>query len=196
MTADAVYGTTDTAVFALDRRTGRRRWAHRLDEPDRAVRLHRTARGARPRLRLDDRLRAGRSGRAVRPRPAHGQGPLALRDRSRPVEVPVGRRWRRVVSRPRSRRTARSTSASRTPARGAGRGYAPTAACTQVRCPTRTRCVALSSSTGKLRWYDQVTKHDVRDYDFEASPIVVGPRVFGAGKAGRVVAWNRHSGRR
>jgi outer membrane protein assembly factor BamB len=56
--------------------------------------------------------------------------------------------------------------------------------------------VALAAGTGKLLWYDQVTKHDVRDYDFEASPIVVGDTVFGAGKAGRVVAWNRITGKR
>jgi len=55
--------------------------------------------------------------------------------------------------------------------------------------------VVLAGATGTLLWYDQVTPHDVRDYDFEASPILatVGgkPVVFGAGKAGRVVAWNR-----
>jgi alcohol dehydrogenase (cytochrome c) len=45
-----------------------------------------------------------------------------------------------------------------------------------------------------------VTPHDVRDYDFEATPILmeVGgvELVVGAGKAGRVIAWNRHSRRR
>jgi outer membrane protein assembly factor BamB len=56
--------------------------------------------------------------------------------------------------------------------------------------------VTLDAKTGKLLWYDQVTKHDVRDYDFEASPIVVGGTVYGAGKAGRVVAWNRATGKR
>jgi outer membrane protein assembly factor BamB len=56
--------------------------------------------------------------------------------------------------------------------------------------------LALTADTGKLLWYDQVTKHDVRDYDLEASPIVVGASVYGAGKAGRVVAWDRLSGKR
>jgi len=55
--------------------------------------------------------------------------------------------------------------------------------------------VVLAGATGQLLWYDQVTPHDVRDYDFEASPILAtldGKQlVFGAGKAGRVVAWNR-----
>jgi alcohol dehydrogenase (cytochrome c) len=55
--------------------------------------------------------------------------------------------------------------------------------------------VILAGATGRLLWYDQVTPRDVRDYDFEASPILatLGGKqlVFGAGKAGRVVAWNR-----
>jgi outer membrane protein assembly factor BamB len=55
--------------------------------------------------------------------------------------------------------------------------------------------VVLAGGTGKLLWFDQVTRHDVRDYDFALSPVLadVGGRrvVFGAGKAGRVVAWDR-----
>jgi outer membrane protein assembly factor BamB len=56
--------------------------------------------------------------------------------------------------------------------------------------------LTLTAGTGRLLWYDQVTQHDVRDYDLEASPIVVGRTVFGAGKSGRVVAWDRVSGAR
>ena len=56
--------------------------------------------------------------------------------------------------------------------------------------------LTLTAGTGRLLWYDQVTKHDVRDYDLEASPIVVGRSVYGAGKSGRVVAWDRVSGKR
>ena len=50
--------------------------------------------------------------------------------------------------------------------------------------------VVLDAATGRLLWHRQVTPHDVRDYDFEATPIVAGNSVFGAGKAGRVVAWS------
>ena len=57
--------------------------------------------------------------------------------------------------------------------------------------------VVLAGATGKLLWYDQVTPHDVRDYDFQVSPVLasVGARrvVIGAGKGGRVVAWDRAS---
>jgi outer membrane protein assembly factor BamB len=55
--------------------------------------------------------------------------------------------------------------------------------------------VVLSGPTGKLIWHDQVTKHDVRDYDFHLSPVLAtaGGRklVIGGGKAGRIVAWDR-----
>lgn len=50
---------------------------------------------------------------------------------------------------------------------------------------------------GKLLWHDQVTPHDVRDYDFQATPVLgEGGLVFGAGKAGRVIAWNRGTRKR
>ena len=63
--------------------------------------------------------------------------------------------------------------------------------------------VVLDGASGRLLWHDQVTPHDVRDYDFQASPILAtvdGRRaVFGAGKGGQVVAWDppptRDSGR-
>ena len=53
--------------------------------------------------------------------------------------------------------------------------------------------VVLAGASGALLWHDQVTRHDVRDYDFQDSPILGGTLVFGAGKAGRVVAWDRAS---
>jgi outer membrane protein assembly factor BamB len=60
--------------------------------------------------------------------------------------------------------------------------------------------LVLDARTGRLLWHDQVTPHDIRDYDFEATPILatVGDAelVFGAGKAGRVIAWDRSTRRR
>jgi outer membrane protein assembly factor BamB len=59
--------------------------------------------------------------------------------------------------------------------------------------------VVLDGATGKVVWYDQVLDHDVRDYDFHVSPILASigtdrrPMVFGAGKAGRVIAWDRET---
>jgi outer membrane protein assembly factor BamB len=60
--------------------------------------------------------------------------------------------------------------------------------------------IVLNARTGRLRWYDQVTRHDVRDYDFALPPILANPGgeplVIGAGKAGLVIAWNRRTHRR
>jgi len=64
--------------------------------------------------------------------------------------------------------------------------------------------VALSGATGKLLWYQQVTPHDLRDYDFQDPPIVVtmpihGVRteiVIGAGKSGKVIAFYATDGKR
>lgn len=57
--------------------------------------------------------------------------------------------------------------------------------------------LVLDARAGKLLWYDQVTPHDVRDYDFQATPILGDDDlVFGAGKAGRVIAWSRETRRR
>ena len=60
--------------------------------------------------------------------------------------------------------------------------------------------VVVDGTTGKLLWHDQVTPHDVRDYDFEASPILGRAgnvkAVFGSGKAGIVIAWDAATHRR
>ena len=60
--------------------------------------------------------------------------------------------------------------------------------------------VVLDGPTGRLLWHDQVVRHDVRDYDFHVSPILIsaaGRRVVvGAGKGGRVVAWDRETRQR
>jgi outer membrane protein assembly factor BamB len=60
--------------------------------------------------------------------------------------------------------------------------------------------LVLDARSGELLWYDQVTPHDVRDYDFQATPILATVEgvdlAFGAGKAGRVIAWDRGTHRR
>jgi outer membrane protein assembly factor BamB len=60
--------------------------------------------------------------------------------------------------------------------------------------------LVLDGNDGKLLWYDQVTPHDVRDHDFQLTPILARERgkdvVLGAGKSGRVIAWDRGTHRR
>jgi outer membrane protein assembly factor BamB len=62
--------------------------------------------------------------------------------------------------------------------------------------------LALDGATGSLQWYRQATPHDVRDYDFSASPVLARQQiggstrsvVYGAGKAGVVYALDAATG--
>jgi outer membrane protein assembly factor BamB len=60
--------------------------------------------------------------------------------------------------------------------------------------------LAVDARTGALSWHDQVTAHDVRDHDFQLSPILGSirgrPAIFGSGKGGIVIAWDRATHRR
>jgi alcohol dehydrogenase (cytochrome c) len=60
--------------------------------------------------------------------------------------------------------------------------------------------LVIDARDGRLIWYDQVTPHDVRDYDFQLPPVIGSvagrPVVFGGGKAGLVIAWDRSTHRR
>ena len=64
--------------------------------------------------------------------------------------------------------------------------------------------LVLDARKGLLRWYDQVTPHDTRDYDFQLPPILASVTigghgrnvVLGAGKGGVVIAWDQNSHRR
>jgi alcohol dehydrogenase (cytochrome c) len=63
--------------------------------------------------------------------------------------------------------------------------------------------VALDGLTGKLLWFRQVVRHDIRDYDLQDSPVVgtipvngtPTEVVFAAGKMGRVYAFVAADGR-
>jgi glucose dehydrogenase len=64
------------------------------------------------------------------------------------------------------------------------------------------RCLLTQTRSGQLKWYAQPISRDLRDYDFEASPILTAVRVngtsrdtvIGAGKAGYVVGFDRRTG--
>jgi len=65
--------------------------------------------------------------------------------------------------------------------------------------------VALRHTDGKLLWYNQVLPHDLFDYDLQISPILgsiadngeaARDVVFGAGKMGKVYAFDRKTGQK
>jgi outer membrane protein assembly factor BamB len=191
----SVFGATDAAVFALDRKSGARRWARRL--------VSRTEQF----IDIAPLVARGLVFVSTVGFAPGGRGALYALDRR------TGRiRWRfETIRDPWKFPSAGGGGAWYTPSIApdgtlyvgisnpdpwGGSPLRPNGGMYPGSVPYTDAMVALSADTGRLLWYDQATKHDVRDYDFAASPIVVGKTVFGAGKAGRVVAWNRQTGRR
>ena len=190
-----LFGATDTSVFALDPHDGKRLWARRLAN--------------RYEQFVDIAPLAARGLVFVSTVgfPPGGRGVLYALD-----QVTGKIRWRfETIQQPWPHPSAGGGGAWFTPSLGPdGRLYVgisnpgpwggspslPNGGAYEGRALYTDSLLALDSRTGKLLWYDQLTPHDVRDYDLEASPILVGKTVFGAGKAGRVVAWNRITGRR
>lgn len=185
-----VYGATDTTAFALDAATGKTLWSHRLVGPrEQFV-------GIAP---VVDRGRVYVSTQGF---PPGGRGALYALSAETGKVV-----WRfDTIARPWSSPDAGGGGAWY-PVSVDGRGnvYAgisnpgpwggskalPNGAAFRGRALYTDSLVVLAGGTGKLLWADQVTRHDVRDYDFQDSPILAGSSVFGAGKSGRVVAWAR-----
>jgi outer membrane protein assembly factor BamB len=194
-----VFGNTDTTAFALDAATGRVVWRHRLTT------------SASQHVNIAPVVANGLVYTSVVGLPPGAKGTIYALDRS------TGRlRWRFV--------TIRGNWAVPKEAGGGGlwwpvsvdgqgRVYAgvsnpypwggskehPNGGAYRGDALYTDSLLVLDGRTGRLLWYDQVTPHDVRDYDFAETPILAtleraGRKtdvVFGAGKGGRVIAWNR-----
>jgi outer membrane protein assembly factor BamB len=193
-----LYGNTDTAAFALDRRSGGLVWSRRLTSPQQPI----------------DVAPAVSRGIVITgttaPRPGQKGSIYALDARTGAV------RWRRTIVPGRWANPAVAsggglwwtpTIAGRTlyvgtsnPLPWGGTRAEPNGAALGGRALYTDSLLALDLGSGALRWYDQVTPHDIRDYDFALPPAIAraGGRnlVVGAGKGGRVIAWNRDSHRR
>jgi len=190
-----LYGATDTTVFALDAASGRRLWSRRLVGP-----LEQFI-GITP---VVDRGRVYVSTQGFVP---GGRGKLyaldALTGRvlwhfqtiklpwPHPASSGGGGAWNQVSVDERGNVYAGIAN----PDPWGGSRAHPNGGLFPGPALYTDSLVVLDGATGRLLWYDQVTPHDVRDYDFQASPILatVGgrPAVFGAGKGGIVVAWDR-----
>jgi alcohol dehydrogenase (cytochrome c) len=190
-----VYGNTDTSAFALSAETGRERWHTRLT-------------GGRNPVTIAPLVANGLVYTSSTGQAPGGRGTLFALDAGTGAV-----RWRfdTIVGPWRFPREASGGGAWHPPSLDAdGRLYWGTAnpypwGGSRARPnggmypgPVRhtDSLLVLDGRTGKLLWSDQVTPHDVRDYDFQLPPLLVGDVVIGAGKAGRVIAWNRASGTR
>jgi alcohol dehydrogenase (cytochrome c) len=190
-----VYGNTDTSTFALSARTGAERWRRRLTQPRNPMTI--------APLVANGLVYTSSTGQA-----AGGRGTLYALDAKTGAV-----RWRfdTIVGKWRFPREASGGGAWYPPTvdKG-GRVYWGTAnpypwGGSRARPnggmypgPVRhtDSLLVLDGMTGALIWSDQVTPHDVRDYDFQLPPLLVDDIAIGAGKAGRVIAWDRSTGRR
>jgi outer membrane protein assembly factor BamB len=195
MSGDRVFGTTDAAVFALDRSTGKRVWAHRLvSSTEQFVSIAPLAARGLVFVSTVGFAPGGRGALyALDQRTGHVRWRFqTIRDPWKFPSAGGGGAWYTPSLAPDGRLYVGISN----PDPWGGSKLRPNGGMYPGPVPYTDALVALRADTGKLLWYDQVTKHDVRDYDFAPSPIVVGKTVYGAGKSGRVVAWNRVNGRR
>ena len=193
-----VYGATDTSAFALSATTGKLLWTRLLERLDRALRRRRAPGGERHGLHQHDRV------------PPNGRGALyaltattgKVRGDSRPSGERGGCRARPGGGGawyPPSVAAGTAYWGIANPYPYGGTQQEPNGGAFAGPALYTDSLVAVAPG-GTVAWYDQVTRHDVRDYDFQLSPVLatLGGRslVFGAGKAGIVVAWDRTSHRR
>lgn len=185
-----LYAATDTTAFALDASTGKTLWTHRL------VGRYEQFIGIAP---VVDRGRVYYSTQGFAP---GGRGAIYA------LAAATGKTvWRfETIARPWPRPEAGGGGAwnpvsvdehgnvyvgNSNPDPWGGSKRFPNGGVFAGRALYTDSLLVLDGRSGKLLWHDQVTRHDVRDYDFQASPVLTRHAVFGAGKAGRVVAWDR-----
>lgn len=191
-----VVGSTDTTVFSLSAKDGRLRWARRIlrSRLDSFV-------DVAP-IEADGVVVSATTGYTPGTRPAifgldADTGAVRWRfDTIRnpwpvPSEAGGGGTWQTpsIVDGVVYAGTANPIPWGGTPRHPNGGAYAGTALYTDS-------LLALGVDDGALRWFDQVTPHDIRDHDFQNPPIVAGGLVVGSGKGGRVIAWDRRTHRR
>jgi len=197
---DVVFGATDAAAFALSASTGKRLWTRHLT--NRAEQFVDVA----PVVWQDIVFLS-----TIGYQP-FGRGAIYALDRRtgavrwkfvtirdpwlHPLHAGGGGLWYPVSIDDRGRLYAGNSN----PTPWGGTPEFPNGAAFPGPVPYTDSLIVLDARSGRLLWTDQVTPHDVRDLDFEATPILAtvdgNDLVFGAGKSGRVVAWNRDTRRR
>jgi len=185
----SVYGATDTTVFALSTRTGRMIWSHRILSPvETFVDVAPLVEGSRVYVATVG-YNAGTRGKLYALGARTGRilwrvdtikGPWA-----HPKLAGGGGAWN-----PPSVDGNVVYWGTANPIPWGGTRAEPNGAAFPGRALYTDTLLALDARSGRILWYDQVTPHDVRDYDFQLPPLIVGGSIIGAGKAGRVIAWS------
>jgi outer membrane protein assembly factor BamB len=194
LVGDRLYGATDTTAFALDASSGRPVWGTRL-----AGRTEQF-------INIAPVVDRGRVYVSTVGFPPGGRGAIYALDAATGKRLwrfdTIREPWRNPIAGGGGAWQPLSVDAQggvyagiANPGPWGGSPRYPNGAWYRGQTPYTDSLVALDGVSGRLRWYDQVLQHDVRDYDFQLSPILAsaGGRdlVIGAGKGGLVVAWDR-----
>jgi outer membrane protein assembly factor BamB len=195
-----VYGATDSDAFALSAATGRQLWSrHLTSATEQFVDIAPVVWGG---LMFTSTVGFPPGGRGTIYALDVATGAVrwkfvTIRDQWKyPLEAGGGGLWYPVSVDAQGRLYAGTAN----PAPWGGSPQRPNGAAFPGPVPYTNSLLVLDARTGRLLWHDQVTPHDVRDYDFEVTPILATVEgeelVLGAGKAGRVIAWDRETRRR
>lgn len=189
-----LFGSTDTTAFALDAATGRTVWTRRLTRAAQPVDIAPLVSGGLV-FTSSVGLHPGGRGRLFALSAATGAVVWSFDTIERPWADPSvatggGAWWTPTLA------NGRLYVGTANPLPWGGTKRGPNGAAYAGLDRWTDSLLALDARTGRLDWFDQVTPHDVRDYDFGLPPIVTGDLVIGGGKGGRVIAWNRSTHRR
>lgn len=195
VTNGVVFGATDTTAFALSTRTGKVLWAHRILSPVESFvdsaplvaggRVYLATAGYFPGTRGKLYALDAKTGRTLW-RVDTVEGPWR-----HPAVAGGGGAWY-----PPSISGSTVYWGTGNPIPWGGTHAYPNGAAFPGPVLYTDTLLAIDAKTGRILWHDQVTPHDIRDYDFQLPPLVVGHTIVGAGKAGKVIAWDSRTHRR
>lgn len=184
-----LFGCTDTSAFALDPASGRILWLRRLTAAAQPIDIAPLAANGLVYTSTVG-LHPGGRGRLFALSAATGKVVWSFDTIERPWADPSvatggGAWWTPTLA------DGRLYVGTANPLPWGGTAHEPNGAAYAGDARWTDSLLALDAATGRLDWFDQVTPHDVRDYDFGLPPILAGGLVIGGGKGGRVIAWNR-----
>jgi outer membrane protein assembly factor BamB len=204
-----IYGATTTTAFALDRKTGRQLWKTTI------------VRNSQQGIDMAPGYHQGKVYVSTVPgNPTQFYGPGSHSGILYALDAKTGKRAWTFNTAPTERWSSKHTDINvggglwyppsfdgagnmyfgvGNPGPFAGTEKYPWGSSRPGRNPYTNSLVKLDAATGKLKWYFQLTPHDLYDWDLQDPPILTKvkgkPAVVTAGKAGFVIAVDRASGR-
>jgi outer membrane protein assembly factor BamB len=185
-----VYGNTETSTFALDARTGRLVWSRQLTTIAQPITIAPAVANGLVVTSTEGASPGGR-GTIVALAAATGRVRWRFDTIAEPWRYPKLTNGGGAWQTPTIDAAGNVWVGTANPNPWGGTTELPNGGMYPGPVPYTDSVLELDGQTGKLLWTAQATPHDVRDYDFQDPPVLTGSLVVGAGKGGRVIAWNR-----